>query len=163
MAHFASMLSRSFCLQRRLCMKCLSFFFKISKLHLFKKKCLPSRPSSVAVRGMGMHSRTLLAYAVLFGHALSATLPTASRRKDDPITSSSKRSISEYVSAIAANISSSHSVPDVNLFAPKYASQLPSNYSDSIYDLPLRLQPARNHHVCTSVQRFYIRQQLRST
>ena len=83
-----------------------------------------------------MNTRAWLAYGVLFGHALSATLPTVSRREDDRITLPSKLSTLGYVSAITANTSSSHDVPDVNLIALNNASQRPSNYSTSIYDLP---------------------------
>ena len=82
-----------------------------------------------------MHFRAWLTYAVLNGHASSATLPTASRRQKDLVVSSSKLLIRGYVSATRTNTSSSHEVADVNLFALNNASQQPSNYSTSIYDL----------------------------
>lgn len=75
-------------------------------------------------------------YAVLFGHGLSATLPTASRREDILIASSSKLLIPGYVSAIMINTSSLHVSPNVELVALNNASLQPSNYSASIYDLP---------------------------
>ena len=81
-----------------------------------------------------MHFRVWLTHAVLFGYASSAILPTASRRQKDLVVSSSKVLSRGYVSA--KNTSSSHEVADVNLFALNNASQQPSNYSTSIYDLP---------------------------
>lgn len=75
------------------------------------------------------------AYVVLFGYGLSATLPTASRREDNMITSFSRFLIPGYVSAITTNTSSLHVSPDVKLVALNNASQQPSNYSTSFYDL----------------------------
>ena len=82
-----------------------------------------------------MRSRVSLVFAVLFGHAHSAALPTASR-KDDLIASPSRFWVPGYVSASLTNTSSSHIVPDGNVFALSNASQRPSNYSTPNYDLP---------------------------
>ena len=83
-----------------------------------------------------MHSKIWFAYAVQFGHAVSATLPTASRGEDDLIASSSKFLIPGDVSAITTNTSHSNDIPDVNLFSLNNASQQPSNTSASLYNLP---------------------------
>ena len=82
-----------------------------------------------------MHFRAWLTYAVLFGHGLSAPSPEESRKEDNLIAPSSKHLIPRYVSAITTNTSSLQDVPDVNLLTLNNASQQPSNYSTSIYDL----------------------------
>ncbi|KAF6219098.1 hypothetical protein HO133_004923 [Letharia lupina] len=85
-----------------------------------------------------MHSRVWLAYAVICGPALSATLPAAPQSENTPTTSPSVLILPGNVSADLTNASYSNDVPDVNLLSLDSASQQPSNYSASLYDLPFR-------------------------
>lgn len=83
-----------------------------------------------------MNPRSWLVYAILFGHALSVLLPTASPREGDMVTLSSKLSNPGHVSAITANTSSSHNGSDVTLIPLNNASHPLSDYSASTYDIP---------------------------
>ena len=83
-----------------------------------------------------MHSRVWLAYAVISGVALSAALPETSRAGDILTIASSKTIFPGNVSAATANTSYLGKVPDIDPLSLNYASQHPSNYSASLYDLP---------------------------
>lgn len=84
-----------------------------------------------------MHFRVWLAYAVISALALSATLPEASQNEDILTTSPLNSTLPRNVSAAATNTSHLNNVPNMGLFPLNRTSQHPSNYSASLYDLPV--------------------------
>ena len=83
-----------------------------------------------------MHSRVWLAYAVISGVALSATLPETSESGNTLTTAPLKLKFPGNVSAATANDPYFGQVPSIDLLSLNHTSQHPSNYSDSLYDLP---------------------------
>ena len=83
-----------------------------------------------------MRSGGGLAYGVMSGFALSATLPTASQSEYSPIASPSMLVLPGNVSAATTNVSYLNDIANIDLLSLNQAPRRPSNSSTSLYDLP---------------------------
>lgn len=106
--------------------------------HLCKKTQKKSRFILRAARKLSnMHSRAWLAYAVISGPALSATVPKPSQSEDSVSTSSLELVFPGNFSTTTTNASYLNGVPNEDLFSLNTGSQPSFNYSASLYNLPI--------------------------